>query len=258
MSHTCAYFSTILKASKEYTADWWRLYDFQYRQQAAATHNTDWSVVDTSLFSRCFTGHAMKVQSCTNCGSMKHDTQDCPRRKGKRPASEEGSSQPPKKPKTNICYNYNYKRPCHHSPCIWEHLCLSCQAEDHPILDCTKRSKNLPTATEHPDIISKYLSTECAKGRMLGPLPTCSIPNVHINRIDVIPKKSSPGKWRLITDQSFPPGKSVNDGINTESTSLYYIKLHTRSSNWEKGPSSPRWTSKKPTERSPSIPTTST
>ena len=35
----CAYFNTILKASKEYTTDWWRLYDFQYRQQAAATHN---------------------------------------------------------------------------------------------------------------------------------------------------------------------------------------------------------------------------
>ena len=134
----CAYFS---KASKEFTADWWRLYDIQYRQQAAAT---DWSVVDTSLFSRCFTGHAKRVQNCTNCGSMKHDTQECPRRKSRRPATQESSTPPPKRSKTNLCYNFNYKRPCHSSPCPWKHACLSCQSEEHPMLDCTKRSKKEP------------------------------------------------------------------------------------------------------------------
>ena len=60
---------------------------------------------------------------------------------------------------------------------------------------------------------------------MLGPLPTCSIPNIQINRIGVIPKKSSPGRWRLITDLSFPLGRSVNDSISTEHTSLSYIKV---------------------------------
>ena len=144
VAHMCVYFSTILKASKEFTADWWRLYDFQYRQQAAATHNTDWSVVDTALFSRCFTGHAKRVQNCTNCGSMKHDTQECPRRKSRRPATQESSTPPPKRPKTNLCYNFNYKRPCHSSPCPWKHACLSCQSEDHPLLDCTNRSKKEP------------------------------------------------------------------------------------------------------------------
>ena len=141
VSHMCAYFSTILKASKEYTADWWRLYDFQYRQQAATTNNRDWSVVDTSLFSHCFTGHAKEVSSCTNCGSLKHDTQDCPRRKGKRPANEDISSQSAKKPKSDLCYNYNYKRPCYQTPCKWKHACINCQADDHPLLDCPKRVK---------------------------------------------------------------------------------------------------------------------
>ena len=84
---------------------------------------------------------------------------------------------------------------------------------------------NLPTARDHPENISNYLAAECSKGRMLGPLPTCSIPNIQINRIGVIPKKSSPGRWRLITDLSFPPGRSVNDSINTEHTSLSYIKV---------------------------------
>ena len=57
---------------------------------------------------------------------------------------------------------------------------------------------------------------------MLGPLPTCTVP---INRIGLIPKKSSTGKWHLITDLSFPPGTSVNNGIKPESTSLSYIKV---------------------------------
>ena len=61
---------------------------------------------------------------------------------------------------------------------------------------------------------------------MLGPFPIGSIPDIQISRISVIPKKSSPGKWRLITDLSFPHGKSVNDGIDPELTSFKYIKVH--------------------------------
>ncbi|MCG8624736.1 MAG: hypothetical protein MJE68_22410 [Proteobacteria bacterium] len=84
---------------------------------------------------------------------------------------------------------------------------------------------NLSSAKDHPDIIGKYLATECAKGRMLGPFPIASMPDIQINRIGVIPKKSSSNKWRLITDLSFPPGKSVNDGINPELTTLSYINV---------------------------------
>ena len=92
--------------------------------------------------------------------------------------------------------------------------------------NCTRSAyNNLISAKDHPDIVGKYLTTECSKGRMLGPLPTCSMPNIQINRIGVIPKKSNPGKWRLITDLSFPPGNSVNDGISPELTSLSYIKV---------------------------------
>ena len=82
-----------------------------------------------------------------------------------------------------------------------------------------------PRKTIRRSFLISYLTAECSKGRMLGPLPTCSIPNIQINRIGVIPKKSSPGRWRLITDLSFPPGSSVNDSISTEHTSLPYIKV---------------------------------
>ena len=34
-----------------------------------------------------------------------------------------------------------------------------------------------------------------------------------------------PGKWRLITDLSYPPGLSVNDGIDKELCSLKYVTV---------------------------------
>ena len=42
----------------------------------------------------------------------------------------------------------------------------------------------------------------------------------HIDRFGVIPKGHSTGKWRLITDLSFPPNLSVNDGIDPSLCSL--------------------------------------
>ena len=41
----------------------------------------------------------------------------------------------------------------------------------------------------------------------------------------VIPKGHTPGRWRLITDLSFPPGASVNDGIDPEVCSLQYTSV---------------------------------
>ena len=38
----------------------------------------------------------------------------------------------------------------------------------------------------------------------------------------LIPKKSKPGKWRLIVNLSALSGASVNDGIDKECSSLYY------------------------------------
>ena len=46
-----------------------------------------------------------------------------------------------------------------------------------------------------------------------------------MNRMGVIPKGHTPGKWRLITDLSFPPLASVNDGIDRELSSLHYTSV---------------------------------
>ena len=63
---------------------------------------------------------------------------------------------------------------------------------------------------------------------MLGPFSKVEVqtlPALHVNRFGVIPKGHSTGKWRLITDLSYPPGESVNDGIAPELCLLSYTSV---------------------------------
>lgn len=84
---------------------------------------------------------------------------------------------------------------------------------------------NMHSAREHPEVISDYLRKEQSLGRLLGPFDSTSVlPPLHINRFGVIPKGNT-GKWRLITDLSFPHGFSVNDGVDPEFCSLQYTTV---------------------------------
>ena len=86
-------------------------------------------------------------------------------------------------------------------------------------------TKNMRSAEEKADVISRYLQEECASGRVLGSLnEDFSNLGVMVNRFGVIPKGRS-GKWRLIVDLSFPEGNSVNDGIDSAFCSLHYVKV---------------------------------
>ena len=90
----------------------------------------------------------------------------------------------------------------------------------------------MQSAVEHPDVIQTYLAKECTLGRMLGPfnLTAChQLPN------QVIPKGHNTGKWRLITDLSYPPGQSVNDGIDPELCSLSYITVERVAARYGRG-----------------------
>ena len=60
---------------------------------------------------------------------------------------------------------------------------------------------------------------------MIGPLPRSWRPLLHINRFGLIPKGHDSGKFRLITDLSFPHGASVNEGICPDLVSLSYIAV---------------------------------
>ena len=82
---------------------------------------------------------------------------------------------------------------------------------------------NMGSAREHPSVVSEYLAKELSLGRMLGPFnQSAQLPPLHISRFGVIPKGHNTGRWRLITDLSFPRGHSVNDGIDPGLCSLSY------------------------------------
>jgi len=86
--------------------------------------------------------------------------------------------------------------------------------------------KNLVSAHEHPEVVDKYLANKLKEARITSPFNKWSIPDAHISRFGVIPKKSS-CKWRLIVDLSHPHGFSVNDAIPKELCSLSYTTIDT-------------------------------
>ena len=86
-------------------------------------------------------------------------------------------------------------------------------------------ARNMQSARLHPGVITEYLSAELAEGRVLGPFHPGSVPGLHLNRMGVVPKGHTPGRWRLITDLSHPEGGSVNDGIPAEWCSLKYTSV---------------------------------
>ena len=95
--------------------------------------------------------------------------------------------------------------------------------------------QNILSAVNHPTVVTDYVESERAKGRIIGPLPVAPGPGpgadggtglgLHVNRMGVIPKGHTPGKWRLITDLSFPEGASVNDRIDAICCSLQYTSV---------------------------------
>ena len=60
--------------------------------------------------------------------------------------------------------------------------------------------QNMPSASLQPSVIDNYLQIEQVKGWVAGPFSTSPLPNLHICRFGVIPKKHQPNKWRLILD----------------------------------------------------------
>ena len=98
----------------------------------------------------------------------------------------------------------------------------------HRSIQLRSASRNMHSASEHPEVVQAYLEKECALGRMLAPFSSAEqrdLPPCHINRFGVIPKGRNTGKWRLITDLSYPAGQSVNDGIDPDLCRLRYTTV---------------------------------
>ena len=70
--------------------------------------------------------------------------------------------------------------------------------------------------TPLPHLVTDYLEREAALMSVVPPENSALGKNLQISPMGLIPKRSKPGKWRLIVNLSAPSGASVNDGINKE------------------------------------------
>ena len=84
---------------------------------------------------------------------------------------------------------------------------------------------NMSSPAETSQVIEDYLTKEAAAGNIFRLFSPSLLPSAHINRFGVIPKKYQLGKWRLITDLSYPEGSSVNDAIDPSLCSLSYTSV---------------------------------
>ena len=78
--------------------------------------------------------------------------------------------------------------------------------------------KNMGSAKKNPDVVQAYIDSEVDVGRLV-PVQD-EHPNIHISSFGVIPKRSQPGKWRLVVALSSLNGRSVNDGISARLNTL--------------------------------------
>ena len=73
----------------------------------------------------------------------------------------------------------------------------------------------MQSAVDVPQVVSKYLDTECR-------LDDESAQSVQTSPFGVIPKWENPNDWGLILDLSSPLGHSVNDWIDSARCLLKY------------------------------------
>ena len=82
---------------------------------------------------------------------------------------------------------------------------------------------NMRSALSNLAVIDKYLTKEKDASRFIGPLSPGV--DVHLSHFWVIPKGHTTGKWRVITDLSYPLESSINDSIDKELCSLKYVTV---------------------------------
>ena len=140
-----AYQASIIRAERNYVGRQWAAYDRQFRRQALARKDLNWSVPDPRLYNEAFTGRARYIQRCGYCLQEGHSEDSCHCNPHRRPPTwmQEGpwSAPPPPRPPTvtEICRRYNDGR-CRKPSCRYRHACTHCQGA-HPLTDCPARQQ---------------------------------------------------------------------------------------------------------------------
>jgi hypothetical protein len=77
-SELWAYQAIIVRTERDYEGKQWVSYDRQFRREALARKDLNWSVTDPRLFNEAFTGRARAIPRCAYCLQDEHTSQACP------------------------------------------------------------------------------------------------------------------------------------------------------------------------------------
>ena len=162
------YMGNIHKASIKFAGQSWVRYDVTFRTQAAATGYRQWSTINASLYSLCFTGKVAAKPHCEFCFSVAHATQDCPTTADDMdvacgwkmvksvvaavshnppdqwPSVPDQRSNAPDPRSDQVCLLFNSGR-CMYAKCRRRHVCSSC-AGSHPSTACTRSHPYPPSS----------------------------------------------------------------------------------------------------------------
>ena len=70
--------ATIVRAERNYEGERWVVYDSQFRREALAHRDLNWSATDQRLYNEVFTGRAKCIARCGYCLRDDHTTRSCP------------------------------------------------------------------------------------------------------------------------------------------------------------------------------------
>ncbi len=72
-----AYMAMMVRVSQDYPGLAWVRYDAAFRRQAALTGNTQWSVINSTLYTMCFTAMSSSTKRCELCLATSHTEREC-------------------------------------------------------------------------------------------------------------------------------------------------------------------------------------
>lgn len=85
--------------------------------------------------------------------------------------------------------------------------------------------KNWPSVQQFYPAVLANIENDLSKGRKAGPFSAPPFDTFVGSPMGAFEKRSSPGKYRIIHDLSWPPGHSVNDGISQLDCTVQYITV---------------------------------
>ena len=146
-----AYQAMIVRAERNYEGNRWVVYDRQFRREALAKKDLNWSVPDSRLYNEAFTGRARAIPRCAFCLQDDHTAPYCPKNPNRPAFGWFPDAMPwPQPPaplhpyrvddgarSSEICRRFNEGR-CRQQTCKYRHACGSCQGP-HAWLNCPRR-----------------------------------------------------------------------------------------------------------------------